>query len=37
VMLRIIKGTIALRNVDIRHADFASVIVPKIHGEKTNQ
>lgn len=37
VMLRVTKGTLALRNVDIRHADFDAVKVPTTHGQKTNQ
>src|SRR5690606_4836953 len=37
VMLRVTKGVIALRNVDIRHTDFEAVKAPQKHGEKTNQ
>src|SRR5690606_3057406 len=37
VMLRVTKGAIALRNVDIRHTDFEAVKAPQKHGEKTNQ
>lgn len=36
VMLRVNEGTIAIRNLDIRHADFEAVTVPKEHGQKTN-
>lgn len=36
VMLRVTKGAIAVRNVDIRHTDFEAVIVPTEYRQKTN-
>lgn len=36
VMLRINEGALAIRDLDIRHADFEAVTVPQEHGQKTN-
>jgi mono/diheme cytochrome c family protein len=37
VMLRVNRGAVAFKDIDIRHADYDAIIVPGKQGQKTNE